>query len=316
MDKVRSVTINVIAATWRWVERNWVRLGALCVIAAVLTAEAVFVAAAWPNSWEAAAQATLAGALIAVAGSSLSIPVKYIFDSITLNTKHRLAVRANILEGFYGYAGHYLIPLAGATGELAKFLTELQWATTERGRAQAFDGAFYALAQYIRLQSALIGTFALPGTDRPLGLFLKSIEREQRVWDVMIPAWAFGLRSFEQQTVLIQHLPEHEASTAEKTPALFIAHSRDRKHPLSPLRRRFETVISKHGHLPEMVDVLRVLSALIIYEVRSVYDAWYIDTEPGPSTSIKVIEQIPDDVKDKLGIFYRARLSRKPTQEK
>lgn len=317
MDKQElGVVISGFAGlSWRWLKRNWLRIAALCVIASVLAAEAVFVAVGWPNNWKPAAQATLAGALIAVAGTSLSVLIKYLFDSITLSTKHRLAVRGKILETFYGYAGNHLMPLAGAAGELAKFLLEFQ-RTTQRERERVLDSAFYSLAQYVRLQSALIGTFAVPGADRPLGLFLKSREREARVWDIMMPPWVFGVRSIQDQFLLIRYLPEHEGDAGETTPAEFMRHSRDDTHPLFILRQAFEQSVDGHPHLPEIIDVLIVLSALIDYEVRSVYEAWYIDTEPGPSASIKVIKQIPVEVKESLGIFYRARLSRAATEDK
>lgn len=276
----------------------------------MLAAEAAFVALAWPNDWKPAAQATLAGALIAAAATSLSVLIKYLFDSITISTKHRLDVREKILETFYGYAGHHLMPLSGAAGELAKYLLEFQATRRDQDRKKVWDSAFYCLAQYVRLQSALIGTFAVPEADRPLGLFLKSREREARVWDIMIPPWAFGVRSIQDQFLLIRYLPEYNGDAEESNPATFRKKSRNKKHPLFTLRQTFEKWVGGHPHLAEIIDVLIVLSAVIDYEVRSVYDAWYIDTEPGPSASIKVIEQFPDHVKDRLGIFYRARLSR------
>jgi hypothetical protein len=154
----------------------------------------------------------------------------------------------------------------------------------------------------------------LNDVDRPLGLFLKSKEREQLVWDLMMPPWAFGIRSIEQESVLIQSLTRDSLSSGDVSheliaPAEFIRNSHDQNDPLSSLQERFQEVISGHQHFAKIVDVLTALNEVINYEVRSIFDAWYIEVDSGPPMSVEIIKRFPDAVKEELGIFYRTAVT-------
>lgn len=282
----------------------------------VILAELAFVALAWPDDWEPAAQAALAGVLITVAGSLLSVAVKWTFDSISLKTEHRLRLQGKIMETFYTYSGHYLMPLAGVVEELAKYLRAYQAARSDDKKIEALDGAFYSAAWYVRLHAALIGTLPLENVERPLGLFLKSRDREQLVWDLMMPPWALGIRSLEQESLLIQSLTRGSPSSSDAIHQLtpphdFIRNSHDPDHALSLLQQRFEKVVGGHDHLAEMIDVLTALNELINYEVRLAFDAWYTDVDGALPESIGIIKAFPDELKAKLGIFYRAKVTEK-----
>lgn len=295
-----------------FLRRNWLPAVAAIVVGGVLAGEAAFVAWAWPDDWEAAAQAALAAALVTVAGSVLSVPIKWAFDLISLNTEHRLRERAKILDMSYTYAAHYLMPLAGIAAELAKYLREFQTAITDDKKSRSLDAAFFSVAQYVRIQWALLGTAPLPGVDKPLGLFLKSAEREQRVWDLIMPPWALGIWGLQQESLLVQGLVDTSSASAGDTgiprPSAFLAKSRDSNDALNALRSTFQERLTENPHLNEMIDVLTALNQLINYEVKSILDAWYTDTDVTVPSTIKVIEEFTQDVKKNLGIFYRVEV--------
>jgi len=290
-----------------WIKRRPLPVSGGLIIATILVAEVVFVAVAWPSGWESVAEASLAGVLITTAAAALSIAVKWLFDLMTLHTQHQLNAREKILEQSYSYACDYLMPLAGIAGEIARYLREYRMAEPGTQEcATAIDDTFYAVARYVRLHSALISTIPLPDCPRPLGLFLSSTESEDLVWDLMMPPWAFGIRSLEQESTIIRHLTgDDDSSSRLIPPALFIQQARTPSHPLHILRGQFEGTITGHSHLDEMIDVLLALTDVVNYEVRALLHAWYGDTEELQSEGLIRVGAMEDDVRRReLGIFY------------
>ena len=289
--------------------RYWLPATATVALISIVGGGGVFAALAWPNDWEPAAQATLAGAFATAAGAGLAVFVKVAFDWVSLDTQHRLGVRAKILDSFYMYAGHYLMPLAGAASALQLHLITYQAAQSAKARRKALDGTFYSLGQYVRIQAALLGRVTFAGVDRPLGLFLKSSDREDRVWHVMMPSWVFGIRWLEEESILIDSMTESQRSPVgtsppPMSPAVYIANSHDAGHPLFALRKKFDRKIREHKYLTQMIEVLTTLNKLINYEVRSVLNAWYTDVESDPPPEYEKVKSYSNEIKDQLGIFY------------
>lgn len=297
-----------------WLKAQWIPATATGALISIVVGGGIFAALAWPKDWEPAAQATLAGAFATAAGSGLAVFIKVAFDWISLDTQHRLGVRAKILDSFYMYAGHYLMPLAGAASALQLHLLAYQAAQSAQARRKALDGTFYSLGQYVRIHSALLGRETFAGVDRPLGLFLKSSDREDRVWNVMMPPWVFGIGWLEEESILIDSMTESQrwsvgTSPRPMSPAVFIANSHDAGNPLSALRKKFVRKIREHKYLAEMIEVLTTLNKLINYEVRSVLNAWYTDVESGPPPEYEIVKSYSDEIKDQLGIFYISGIS-------
>jgi len=254
----------------------------------------------WPSDLDAAAQTTLAAALVGLVGTIGSVAVKYFVDELTLVTQHRLNVRTGMLEKFYDYAGHYVMPLAAAAGETARYLTEYQSASSGM-RTQKLDSAFYSAAQYVRLQATFKSTFSLPGVQPPLGILMGSHKAERRIWDITPPAWALGVSSLADESVLLEGLCGSDGNM--RSPKAFIDCAHDPTSPVYRLKQAFAIrVTSDAVLLSDVISVLNTLNLLINYEVGMVYAAWYTDPPENPKDELKAIAALPPEQKRRLGI--------------
>lgn len=178
---------------------------AFVAVVALLVTEIVLIASVWPDKWTDAAQAALAGALISAFVALASIFVKAIFDRITLETQYRHNVRAKLVESGYVYSCEYLMPLAGSAVELARNIDEYRRADTGPKKERCLEAVLFCLAQYLRVQLGLVGTIPARDSTRPLGLFLTTKRSEDRVWDLMVPPWAFDIRLLDEQGRLVDY---------------------------------------------------------------------------------------------------------------
>lgn len=279
-------------------------ISALAFVAAVLVL--VVTAAAWPAQWNDAAQATLAAGLIGAYVGIGSICVKAAFDRITLETQYRHNVRQRLVESSYVYACEYLMPLAGSAVELGRNIEEYQKASSEEKRESCLDAILYCLAQYLRVQLGLIGTIPTRESSRPLGLFLTTKQSEDRVWDLMMPPWAFDMRSLETQALLVESLYATVSSAISlRTPTEFIAESRDPATALGQLRTGFRSFLAAYPYRTEMQTVLYALGELVDYEVRRVLSAWYTAETLQEPARLGDVKRIPAEIQQQLGISYR-----------
>lgn len=285
--------------------QNVLRLGIGGTLAAVtcgVVGGLIYAGLNWPSDWEHEAQATLAAALIVLVGTVGSVAVKYIVDQLALVTQHSLNVRLRMLDKFYEYAGHYVMPLAAAAGETARYLTEYASASPER-RAEKLDSAFYSAAQYVRLQATFKSTFSLPGVDPPLGILMSSHQAERRLWNLAPPAWALGVTSLTDESALLAALTDDDGKM--RPPKAFIDCAHDPTSPAHRVRQTFVArVTSDSALLRDLINVLNTLNLLINYEVGRVYAAWYTDSAEDPKDQLKGIESLPAEQKGKLGISY------------
>ncbi|MCI0856667.1 MAG: hypothetical protein J4N98_08250 [Chloroflexi bacterium] len=282
---------------------------AVIVGAALIGGQIAFVYSAWPTTWTTPAQATLAAAFITLSGTILASVGKFAFDSISLQTTHKLAVREKMLDRFYDYAGNYLVPFAAASGELAKYLDELLTAPHDLRKQSAGDGVLFATAQYVSIHSALVGTFSLPNVDRPLGLLLRSRAAEIRVWKLVIPPWALGVSTLEMESALIGDL--HMRAGQMRPPTEFLALSRVEGSALNRLRRIILQALSEDPvHTARLMLVLRSLNLLLNYEMSKVYAAWYSDSEAEPTEILDAVADLPDTARARLGIDYEVAPNR------
>jgi hypothetical protein len=276
-----------------------------------LAQQAVMSSQVWPWNWPIAAQVALLTVGLPAIASWVAILVKDALDRRTLRTQHRLNVREKLLSTSYAYSCDYLMPLASSAGNLATHLIEFSGAESEADKQTCMDAIFYEIAFYIRLESALRSYIPLPEGPNPLGLFLASEKSENRVWDLIMPAWAFGIRTLEQRSVLVSKLYCNGRTAGDPNrnqllaPGEYLTASRTASDPLSLVRASVENHIKSHAHLGEAMIVLYALSDLINYEVRLVLSAWYTDPQY-PTAAIAQVSGIPIDIRKKvLGIEYQ-----------
>lgn len=256
----------------------------------------------WPKSWEPAQQASLAGALIALVGGIFAVVGKWFFDRISINTQHVLSVRENIIGRFYKYAGNYLAPLAGTAGELNKYLAEFriaQDAVHTQMEQDALHATLFYLSKYIQLQYVLRGQITLPNIDPPEGIFLVSPESEELVWALMIPPWAFGIETLEQQSLLVQELTKH--SQVE-----FINLCQDQSSDLHGLGQHVDAALKEDwpNKISDLSDTLHAFNLILAYELTMVYSPWYRKSAPYPRHALATVLDLPEDRRDRIGIFY------------
>jgi hypothetical protein len=274
--------------------------GALLALTLVVVGVFIYAWSNWPSDWEPAAQATLAAALVGLLGGIASVVVKWFVDQLTLVTQHRLNVRARMLEKFYEYAGHCVMPLAAAAGETARYLTEYATASPET-RTEKLDSAFYSAAQYVRLQAAFKSTFSLPGVDPPLGILMSSHEAERRIWDMAPPAWVFGVRSLTDESAVLGALCGIDGKM--RSPEAFIDCGHDPKSRVGRVREAFVMrVTCDPVLLNDLISTLITLNLLINYEVGKVYAPWYTDSPEEPKKELNDIKALSAEEKRKLGI--------------
>jgi hypothetical protein len=167
------------------------------------------------------------------------------------------------------------------------------------------------LALYLRIEAALRGYIPLPDSPKPLGLFLASEESEDRVWNLIMPPWAFGVRTMKDRSTIVSHLykdsddePTDDPMTRLRAPAEFVDDSLDEDDPLHRVRKTVEDHIGAHPNLEDMILLLNVLSDVINYEVRTILSAWYL-TEKQLPASLELVDRIPPEVRSQqLGIYY------------
>lgn len=266
-------------------------------------------AVAWPDKWESSAQAALAGVLVTSTVGLVSILAKGSFDQLSLATQYRLNARNKILETSFDYARDYLLLLAGVAGELAAYLDEYLDARSAspprpEDMAVALDGAFYFTAMYIRLEGGLLCTIPL-GTGRPLGLFLRSKEAEDRVFDLMVGNWALGIRGLESEAILIRELCDQTESRKLISPATFIERSRIEGSELAKIKLGFDSFMTDNQLVGETADAMLVLNDIVNYEVRQILEPWYgatFDPVPASAANLSLMSQ---ELKEALGLFYK-----------
>lgn len=280
--------------------QRWFLLGAAVTLMA--TGGGLYAGFNWPSEWEPQAQATLAAALIALVGTLAGATVKAAFDEASLRTRHRNNVQSNMLDRFYTYAGRYLLPLAAAAAEAARYLREYSQSKTAQRRIAKLDNAFYSAAQYIRLHATFQNTFSLPNAEPPLGILLSSHDAERRVWNLVVPPWALGVSSLVEESILLEGLNNPQGKM--RTPKEFIELAQDPSSPLHSIRQAFIAKTTSANVL-NLIDVLNTLNVLINYEVGQVFAPWYKDKPKYPKRELKRLESLPSEQKQKLGIFYR-----------
>lgn len=259
----------------------------------------------WPEEWEPAAQATLAGVLVTGTVGTVSIFVKALFDRLQQRSQHKMAVREKLLEVSYQYACDYLMPFAGSSAELARFLDQYERSLNEPTEASAnVDAAFYATALYVRTHNALLGTQPIERMPRPLGLLLRSDEAEQTMWNVTMPPWALGIGSFYDEAVLVQSLLEEDGRL--RAPHDFITLSRTTSTELGNIRSVFEENLRANPRVGQIITVLRVQNELLNREVRVMLAGWYPRRVIDHSDLLKKLSVLSDDDREALGLFYDA----------
>jgi hypothetical protein len=204
------------------------------------------------------------------------------------------------------------MPLAGSSIELARNIDEYRRADGESQKDQCIEGVLYCLAQYVRVQLGLVGTIPARDCKRPLGLFLSTKQSEDRVWDIMMPPWAFDMRGLIDQALLVDELYCPTRDSAEHSPHLrptaeFIAFSRNPESNLGKLRLKLASFLHDSAHLEEMYTVLTAMGELVDYEVRRVLSAWYAVEKLEEPERLKEVALISAEVQAKvLGIRYPA----------
>lgn len=255
----------------------------------------------WPSDSKPGAQATLAAALIGLLGTIGSVAVRSAFDQLTLITQHRLNVQSRMLDRFYDYAGHYVMPLAAAAAETARYLGEYGTETGSR-QAEKLDCAFYSAAQYIRLYATLKNTFSLPNVDPPLGILMSSHEAEERIWQITPQPWVFGVSSLADESLLVAAVTTEDGKL--RPAAELIGCSHDSTSPLHRIRQTLVTrVTSDPVLLRDLISVLNTLSLLINFELGKVYAPWYSDSRREPKEELAIIAALPAKQKRKLGVL-------------
>jgi hypothetical protein len=280
--------------------RGFLLPGALLAATLGVVGGLIYAGLKWPSDWQPAAQATLAAALVGLVGTIGSVTIKYFVDERTLVTQHALDVRTRMLDRFYEYAGHYIMPLAAAAAETARYLTEYASASPEK-RTEKLDSAFYSAAQYVRLQAAFKSTFSLRGVDPPLGILLSSHQAERQVWNLTPQAWALGVSSLADESALLGALcgPNGEM----RSPESFLKRAHDPKSPVYRGRQRFVARVTRDpALLTGLINVLNTLNLLINYEVGRVYAPWYADSPEEPKKELNDIKALSAEEKRKLGI--------------
>jgi len=293
----------------RLLRRYAFEIFAACAAAAAIIV-AVAIAVSWPSHWEAAAQATLAGALITLLSGGGGLFLKAAFEKLRLETEHQLGIRAKIVDSSYAYGCDYLMPLASGAGEVATHIQEYRDTTDAVMRDHHLDAVIYSLAQYLRIQNALTSVMPLPDGTRPLGLFLTSKESEDQVWNTMIPPWVFNLRTIDDQSRLISALycstPDSvEHKTHLNPPHAFVELLRS-SELLSAIRSDVRHVLDTNQYLPEICTTLYALCDLVNYEVRVVLKAWYQSDSEAQLQRVETVRAFPDQTKLALGLFYES----------
>lgn len=286
--------------------------GAIFVIlGGIVAGEISFAVWGWPEEWPAAAQATVVGAIVAFDGTLFSAVLKWLFDSISLRTTYRLNVRSSVLKGFQNYAANYLVPLSVAAGELASYLRQYLEAkqsppdqpSNAIQKSEAAQRAFYFLARFVKYQGAVSCRFNIRGVDPSLGVFLGSTAAESRIWDVMLPCWAFGIWNLQDEATLVEAL--HGQSRSADEALAFLERIRQGDSEVNRLFKAFIDWLESSDLLEEVIIALTALNALINHEVGRVYGPWYSDTPIEPKDAIGAIEGLSQETQTKLGLFYQ-----------
>ena len=273
----------------------------------------ISLAAFWPDDWPEAAQATLAGAIIALISALLttmvSLGLKSWFDSATIKTTHKLAVRSSILKVFHTYAGHYINPLSIASGELASYLEQyeilkaLDFESSEKvqRKLEAAERAFYHLARFAKYRTAMTGTYGLRGVEPPPGVFLATTSAESRVWDWTPQLWALNVSNVDDEAALVDSLDNERRSGAEALAFLDLARKEGSK--LHHLFISFSEWLENNEHLTEIVTVLNALNRLLDYELAQVFSPWYDDAPGPPDAEIAAMKELSKQAKERMGLF-------------
>lgn len=276
-------------------------LEAFLSLLALATVSGVLVVAIWkwPDGWEPAAQATLAGVLVTGVVAMASIFVKALFDRLQQRSQHEMAVRERLLEVSYQYACDYLMPFAGGSAELARYLYQHKNAPDDSAH---MDGVFHATALYVRMHNALLGTHPIQGMQRPLGLMLHSEEAEETMWNITMPPWALGILSPYGEALLIHSLLREDGHP--RAPHEFIKLSRTPSSELGGLRQEFEVSLGENPRVDKIITVLRVQNELLNREVRRMLSGWYPRTALDHSDLLKKLSILSDDDREALGLFW------------
>ena len=269
------------------------------------------VVANWPATLKPAQQASLAGAFIGTIGTIFAVVAKWYFDQITLQTSHDLSVRGKLLERFYDYSVTYLGPIGSAAGELWKYLTVLRGAreVADTVREQeALHAVVFFLARFIQFQQLLRSNLALENVAQPEGIFLDNRESEELLWGLMIPPWAFGIDTFELESVLIKEL-------TDRNRVEFMSLCKD---PASDLHSIAQITQSALVHdWPNKINDLRTtlyaFNSVLNGEVTEVYGSWYRRSVPYPRDALTAALAIPKERRERIGVLYEDRWAIKKT---
>jgi hypothetical protein len=206
-----------------------------------------------------------------------------------------------MLEKFYEYAGHYVMPLAAAAAETARYLGEYAEETGEKC-VDKLDCAFYSAAQYIRLYATLKNTFSLPNVDPPLGMLMSSHEAEERIWQITPQPWVFGVSSLRDESLLVGALTARDGKL--RPAGEFIERAHDAASSLHRIRQTFAQRVESESELvADLADVLVALNYLINYEIGKVYAPWYKDSPADPKEKVEALKALSAQRKRDLGIF-------------
>jgi hypothetical protein len=301
------VTHPTVAAARRFVRRYGFDAVIVAVTSLALIVEIIALKAIWPTSWPAAAQASLVGALLTTLGGAAAIVVKAAFDRIQLATQYSANVKQKLVESSYQYACDYLMPLASHAGFIGVQMQEyLDRRNASVDTASCVDSMLYSIALYMRVEAALRAYIPLADCPPPLGLFLSSDAAEDRVWDLVMPGWAFGLPNIEYTGVLVSALyasPSVGGQVRLRGPDEFIALSRQSDHPLKFVRDAVYRKLSEIRFPEDMIQALFALTDIVNYEVRIVFREWYSGEEVSIPDSYERAYKLPLCVRKDLGIF-------------